>query len=227
MQRIDPTKKELAENLRRQGKTLGPIMEATGISRASLLILFKRMELTLEEKALLQQSREAVRLESSVRLVEINKAILAGTRAKNPTPRKKYGKKRPSQAKYTPEERRTRKAQSAKRMTLTYKANEIGLKATLEKLHKQVFHKEPIENVIIPYASKKSLIFVVQSEGMAVHTVKRMAIISSIGDPRKRVVYLNRLGSKAEARLRKLRVDVRPISALGLPMSSGARATNR
>ena len=128
------------------------------------------------------------------------------------TKKEKYGEAEPkpkaSKAKWTDEERAAIKSKTLYDLHLTYSDKQLPIKELLEKKHKAKFHKEFLEDILVPYASRKFIIFVGRTDSHDHKVIQQLAAVCSMQDRRKKIVYLAKPNGKAAARAKKLGAEV-------------------
>lgn len=185
------------------------VQALTGLSKATLHYWWSFLELSPEQEKYLADKRRQSSKQNALNLVERRRRGEVAP----------YGKGAKVVA-------QTVDVRNARNALLAYRRAELPVKKALEEIYHTTFTKEIFDGVVleegrpvsvdmvIPFAAKKFLIAVGKDEATSHQIPARFAVVSSLGDKRQRIAFVNRLGGIVEARLKKLRVRVLHVDTL-------------
>ena len=211
--------KERIIALRRLGLLQSEIATVLDTKEGNVTYHLKGIQLSEEEEAFLQErllrsKREGVKKLHTAEVMQRQKNSVQARIAAN--------------IKTNPGKRAITSAKIIKNTILIYKPRELPEKHALEKIYSTEFKKEYLDGVVIVNADSKRLISICRSYSSMTSTVKRYAIISSLEDKRQRIVYSFKTDGKNADRLRKLKVEVRPLAELEAQLKQSKNTnTNR
>lgn len=116
-------------------------------------------------------------------------------------------------------EARARASRRARELALQYRPDELRLRAKLQAVYGDDLCKEAFDGVVLKACSSTHVVDWAKNRASVYMLPRRMAVVKSLCDKRKRVAYVPEryVNSLAVARLRKLRVEVCTLESLEAP----------